>query len=159
MSVSKLTNAEARRLLDMTKRSLIAELNFPTRGDEKEFDVVGDTKKDIFAIKIYRGKIQPFKYNIGARIKKNGTMLLELHINPSNVHRNPDGEKICGSHWHIYTEEYGRTYAFPAEDVQEDAFVDNTIAFLTKFNVQIAITSWTPRGKNLGHGWSRRIYP
>ena len=40
MSVSKLTNAEARRLLDMTKRSLIAELNFPTRGDEKEFDVV-----------------------------------------------------------------------------------------------------------------------
>ena len=24
---------------------------------------------------------------------------------------------------------------------------------------QIAITSWTLRGKNLGHGWSRRIYP
>ena len=24
---------------------------------------------------------------------------------------------------------------------------------------QIAITSWTRRGKNLGHGWSRRIYP
>ena len=24
---------------------------------------------------------------------------------------------------------------------------------------QIAITSWTPRGKNFGHGWSRRIYP
>ena len=24
---------------------------------------------------------------------------------------------------------------------------------------QIAITSWTPRGKNLAHGWSRRIYP
>ena len=28
-----------------------------------------------------------------------------------------------------------------------------------KFVSQIAITSWTPRGKNLGHGWSRRIYP
>ena len=27
------------------------------------------------------------------------------------------------------------------------------------FESQIAITSWTPRGKNLGHGWSRRIYP
>ena len=24
---------------------------------------------------------------------------------------------------------------------------------------QIAITSWTRRGKNPGHGWSRRIYP
>jgi len=31
--------------------------------------------------------------------------------------------------------------------------------FMKKFLSQIAITSWTPRGKNLGHGWSRRIYP
>ena len=83
MSSNKLTDAEARQLLEMTKKSLVQEINFPTRGNEKEFDVVGDTKKDIFAIKIYRGKIQPFKYNIGARIKKNGTMLLELHISPS----------------------------------------------------------------------------
>lgn len=28
-----------------------------------------------------------------------------------------------------------------------------------KNGTQIAITSWTPRGKNLAHGWSRRIYP
>lgn len=139
VSVPILTNTEARRLLDMTKRSLIAELDFPTRvltrGNEKEFDVVGDTKKDIFTIKIYRGKIQRLKYNIGARIKKNGILLLELHINPSGVHANPDGEKIRGSHWHVYTEKYGRSYAFPAENIQEDAFIDNTITFLTKFNV------------------------
>ena len=30
---------------------------------------------------------------------------------------------------------------------------------LVIFSSQIAITSWTRRGKNLGHGWSRRIYP
>ena len=78
----------------MTKRSLIDGLSFPTRGGEKEFDVVGDTKKDVFAIKIYRGKIQPLKYNIGARIKKNGILLLELHINPSTVHPKPDGEMV-----------------------------------------------------------------
>jgi hypothetical protein len=47
MSVPKLINAEARRLLDMTKRSLIAELGFPVCGDEKEFNVIGDTKKDV----------------------------------------------------------------------------------------------------------------
>lgn len=35
-------------------------------------------------------------------------------------------------------------------------FLLKTIIF---FFSQIAITSWTPRGKNLGHGWSRRIYP
>lgn len=135
LSAQKLSDAEARQLLEMTKRSLIEEINFPTSGNAQEFDVVGDTKKDVFTINIFRGKIQPRKYNIGARIKKNGILLLELHINPTNVHINPDGEKLCSSHWHIYSEQYGRAYAFPADDIQDDAFVDNTISFLSKFNV------------------------
>jgi len=135
MSAEKLTQDEAKRLLEMVKRSLVAAIEFPSRGKTKEFDVVGDTKKDVFSINIYRAKIQPFKYNFGARIKKNGIMLLELHINQSAVHRNPDGEKLTGSHWHIYTEDYGRDYAFPADDVQSDLFVDNAIKFLEKFNV------------------------
>lgn len=135
MSADKLTQEEAQRLLEMIKRSLIDVISFPTRGTTKEFDVAGDTKADVFSINIYRAKIQPFKYNTGARIKKNGIMLLELHINPTTVHYNPDGEKITGSHWHIYREGFGRTYAFPADDIEEDKFVDNTIEFLKKFNV------------------------
>ena len=131
MSDTKLTNDEAKKLLEMIKRSLVAEVKFPERGGKIKFDVIGDTKKDTFTIDIYRGKINPYKYDMGALIKKNGTMLLQLHINPSN----PDGKKIVGNHWHIYTEEYGRSFAFPAEDISADKFVDNTIAFLTKFNV------------------------
>ena len=72
---------------------------------------------------------------MGARIKKDGILLLELHVNPGKVHPNPDGSKIIGSHWHIYTEEYGRQFAIPAEDVQSDNFVKNTLLFLEKFNV------------------------
>lgn len=72
---------------------------------------------------------------MGARIEKNGIMLLELHINPSNIHSNPDGEKITGSHWHIYSEEYGRLWAFPAENIESGEFVINTILFLKRFNV------------------------
>lgn len=135
MSIEKLTQEEAQRLLEMVKRSLISEINFPTRGTTKEFDVVGDTKADVFSINIFRAKISTFKYNIGARIKKNGIMLLELHINPTTVHSNPDGNKITGSHWHVYKEGFGRTYAFPADDIKAEKFVENTIAFLEKFNV------------------------
>ena len=62
-------------------------------------------------------------------------MLLELHISPSQVHINPDGTKITGSHWHIYTEEYGRAQAFPASEINEDTFVENTLKFLKQFNV------------------------
>ena len=135
MGTVKITQAEAERLLSMTKRSLVAEVKFPSLGKEEEFDLIGDTKKDIFAVNIFRGKINAFKYNIGARIKKNGILLLELHINPSNVHINPNGEKITGNHWHIYSEEYGRSWAFLAEDIDGDKFVENTIAFFVKFNV------------------------
>lgn len=67
--------------------------------------------------------------------KKDNTLLLELHISPGKVHPNPDGKKIIGSHWHIYSEEYGRRKAFPAEDINSENFVDNTIRFLEEFNV------------------------
>lgn len=135
MSVEKLTQEEADRLLNMLKKSLLNTINFPEKGNDIEFDLVGDTKKDMFTAKIYRGRINRKKYEISARIKKNNVLLLELHVSPNKVHPNPDGTKIVGSHWHIYTEEYGRKFAFPAEDIESDRFVDNTIMFLKKFNV------------------------
>ena len=131
----KISQKEADKLLSMLKHSLVSEIYFPSKGNSTEFNVIGDKKQDIFAINIFRGKINQLKYNIGARIIKNGILLLELHINPSNVHTNPDGEKIVGSHWHIYSEEYGRLWAFPTEDIKSELFIENTISFLNKFNV------------------------
>lgn len=89
----KLTQEEAEHLLDMAKKSLVEGITFPEKGHDIEFDVVGSEKKDLFATKIYRGKINPVKYEIGARIKKDGILLLELHVNPSTIHVNPDGKK------------------------------------------------------------------
>ncbi len=135
MSSAKMTTAEATKLIEMAKRALVAEINFPSRGTSKSFDVVGDTKADLFTVNIFRGRIPHTKCNFGARIKKNNVMLLELHISPTQVHVNPNGEKITGSHWHIYSEEYGRSQAFPATDISEESFVENTLSFLRKFNV------------------------
>lgn len=131
----KLTQKEAEELLCMLKKSLVSEFSFPLKGSSSEFDVVGIPRKEQFAIRIYRGKIDRLKYEIGARIKRDGILLLELHINPSRPHRNPDGEILTCSHWHVYSEEYGRRYAFPACDINSEDFIDNTLAFLKKFNV------------------------
>ena len=131
----KLTQEEAEHLLKMVKKALISELAFPEKGTSVEFDVEGDEKKDLFTTKIYRGKINHMKYQIGARIKKDGITLLELHINPGNTHINPDGAKIVGSHWHIYSEKYGRRQAVQAEDIQSDHFIENTLLFMKKFNI------------------------
>lgn len=78
----KLTQAEADELLSMLKYSLVNEITFPEKGNSTEFNVKGSFSKDLFAIRIYRGRINNNKYEIGARIKKNGILLLELHINP-----------------------------------------------------------------------------
>lgn len=131
----KLTQAEANRLINMLKTTLCKEITFPSRNSGTEFDVQGDTKQDIFTIKIFRSKIRHDKYTFGARIKKDGILLLELHVNPGNPHMNPDGTIITESHWHIYQEGYDRKFAFLAEDIVSDNFVENTILFFEKFNL------------------------
>ena len=70
----RLTQEEAEHLLSMLKKSLADEIAFPEKGASIEFDVVGSEKKDLFATRIYRGRINSTKYEIGARIKKDGIM-------------------------------------------------------------------------------------
>lgn len=135
IGLEKITQTEADAMLTMLKESLTQEITFPTSGQQLEFKVKGKINSNVFAINIYRGKIQKAKYNIGARIEVNGTMLLELHIGATNIHWNPDGEKIIGNHWHIFHNGLERKWAFSAEDIQSDMFVENTIMFLEKFNV------------------------
>lgn len=131
----KLTQNEADRLLKMLKKTLIAEIDFPDMNSSTEFDVQGDTKQDLFTIKIFRSKIKYNKYTFGAKIKKDSILLLELHINPSNPHSNPDGTKIVGSHWHIYKEGFDRKFAFPAVNINDDDFVINTLLFFDEFHL------------------------
>ena len=135
MNSEKLSENEARRLLTMLKNTVEGEIEFPRRGEKIKFHAEGDTKRDKFSLQIYHSNRNSEKYDFSALIKICDKPLLELHINPGAAHLNPDGEKIVGSHWHIYSEKYGRDMAFPAEDIQSDKFVENTILFLEKFNV------------------------
>ena len=61
--------------------------------------------------------------------------LLSLDIDDVAEHRNPDGQKISGSHWHIYTEEYNRALAFPAENIDSANFVENSLLYFRKINL------------------------
>ncbi|RHQ18729.1 hypothetical protein DW970_07825 [Clostridium sp. AM48-13] len=130
-----LTKEEATRLIKLTKQSLIDILSSPDPGANVEFDASHEDTGDLFTVKIYRGKINKNKYNYGARISKNGIILLELHINAGNIHVNPNGQKITGSHWHYYTQENGIKNAFPADDLDSNDFVKNTLLFLEEFHI------------------------
>lgn len=130
-----LTTDEAKRLIEIVKNALIDIISAPQPGTHFEFDATGEETKDLFTVDIFRGKINKNKYNYGARIKKNGIILLELHINAGNTHVNPDGEKIKGSHWHYYTQEEGLRNAFPSGNLDSQDFIENTLLFLEKFHV------------------------
>ena len=133
---NNLTQNEIEKLLNMLKYSLESEIMFPiTQGKRTKFEVIGDEKQNKFSIIIFRGRIHKIKYNIVAQIYNGNILLMELHIGSDLVHTNPDGEKIIGNHWHIFSEKYGRAYAFSAENIDSEKFVENTILFLDKFNV------------------------
>lgn len=61
MTSVKITQEEANKLLNMLKYSLASEINFPAIGTSTEFEVIGDRKQNVFAINIFRGKINRFK--------------------------------------------------------------------------------------------------
>ena len=135
MAQIRLKHEEIELLLTALKTSLINSIAFPIQGKCVDFMEKSITDGELFSIHIYRGKVNPQKYNICALIQKYNVPILELHIGPGNKHINPDGTIISGNHWHIYSETYGRAQAFPADDIYNDQFVSNTITFLDKFNV------------------------
>lgn len=131
----KLTTDEAKRPIEMLKETLTDNIHFPDKRQKEEFQVKGSSKHDIFTISIYRGAISATKYNFNAFIAKNGIMLLELHVGDTLQHMNPGGEKISGSHWHIYSEEFGRAFAYKACDINSSDFMSNTLLFFREFNI------------------------
>lgn len=135
MSDGKITQEELEDLLEMLKRSLVESIILPEVGEKIKFDVESCASKEPFKIQVYRSKMRKDKYELCGLVAKNNIPLLELHINPTKKHQNPDGTMIEVSHWHIFTEEYGRKMAFPAEELESEDFVKNTIKFLERFNV------------------------
>ena len=59
---------------------------------------------------------------------------MRLDVNPTGVHTNPDGEKINGTHLHIYTEDYDERYAIEFDTENKDLF-ELCFTFFKKFNI------------------------
>ena len=132
-----LTQEDAEILLKALKESLIDFFSLPDNGKSSEFKVKSNSPVEVFAIYLYKGNMGR-KQNIEARISKNNVRLLALHINATNRHYNPPefgGELITGSHWHIYREGFDLKFAYPACDIFNDGFVENTLAFFKEFNI------------------------
>jgi len=130
----KLTQKEADMLIDMLKKTVEKEITFPELKGRVEFDVQGVRKEDVFAVNISRKGINASGASYQGRVRASGSILMRLDINPASVHINPDGEKITGTHLHIYTEEYDMSMAVPF-DIENKDLYQLCRVFLEKFNV------------------------
>ena len=134
--MSKLTNVEARILIEMMKRKVEEQtFTFPEEKGSIVFDVIGDRRSDEFIINFHRGGKKFEKMTYQGRLKTKDIVLMRLDINPTGMHKNPDSdEEIIGSHIHIYDEKHGDKFAFPF-DVNDKNLYELCFTFFEKFNI------------------------
>ena len=132
----KLTQAEADMLIDMLKKVVKKHtLKFPSAKGKLSFDVIGERRTDKFVVNIDRKGLNAQGCTYQGRIKSNNFILLRLDINPTAVHPNPSsGEKIHGSHLHIYTEDHEMREAIPFDTEGKDLY-ELCFTFFKRFNI------------------------
>jgi len=131
---TKLTQKEADMLIDMLKKTVEKQIQFPHSKGRVEFDVLGDRREDVFVINISRKGINSKGASYQGRVRASGVILLRLDVNPTAIHTNPDGEKVSGTHLHIYTEGHDMTYAMPF-DAGNNNLNELCYAFFDRFHV------------------------
>ena len=133
--MQKLTTEEAKDLIEMLKKYADKKrLDFPSPGNRIQFSVIGDTNQDRFAVNVYRQRINSEGCTFQGRTESDNIVLMRLDVNPTGVHTNPDGEKINGTHLHIYTEDYDERYAIEFDTENKDLF-ELCFTFFKKFNI------------------------
>ena len=68
------------------------------------------------------------------RVRTSCIILMRLDVNPTQPHINPDGQKIMGTHLHIYTENNDMTCAVPF-DINNSDLYQLCFAFFERFNI------------------------
>ena len=130
----RLTQKEADTLIEMLKKTVKKEITFPITKGRVEFDVLGDRKEDVFAVNISRKGINAAGATYQGRVRTSGAILMRLDVNPTTAHCNPDGEKINGTHLHIYTEEHDMSVAMPF-DIENKDLYELCYSFFERFRI------------------------
>lgn len=109
------------------------DIYIPLAGKKELIEAISVFENEVFTNSMFRGRHEPSKLSLHAMYNSTNTPLLRLDIN-AGIHTNPDGEKIEGSHLHLYKDGFEIQYAIPF-DVTSDDLVAATKGFMVRFNV------------------------
>ena len=111
-----LTQTEADTLIAMRKRFLNPHTISLPPGVNETHELIGDEQREIFLLDLWRGIMRLSKYKMQTRGRIT-VVLVRLDINGA-PHTNPDGQKIDGTHIHIYREGFDDKWAFPVNSAE-----------------------------------------
>lgn len=109
--MADLTDAEAKRLLELLKRFEKSSDHQLPRARKTQCKLISTDGKESFILDIGRGTIEHARAKYQMRGRGESILArLDLHGAP---HRNPDGESVECPHIHIYREGYADKWAYP----------------------------------------------
>lgn len=116
-----LTQSEADALIAMEKRLVRRVTISMPPGVDTTHQLVGSDERERFLLDLRRGAIRVSKVNLQTR-GRNVVVLVRLDVDGA-PHTNPDGQRISGTHLHVYREEFEDKWAFPLNPAE---FADTT---------------------------------
>jgi len=106
---------EAEELIEIEKRYTGSDpVEYPGAGENLQMKCLSPDEAERFHLDVYRGRIELKKVCHNLRVRT-AVPLLRLDLNGC-PHRNPDGEKVEGTHLHVYKEGYGDAWAYEVPD-------------------------------------------
>ncbi len=108
-----LTQTEADALISMEKTFLRPVTISLPPGADQTHELIGDDKRERFLLDLWRGTLRLSKVKYQTRGRKI-IVLVRLDIDGA-PHTNPDGNKLGGTHIHLYREGYEDKWAHPLD--------------------------------------------
>lgn len=109
-----LTQTEADQFIQMVKHFVRApaSITIPPGADDT-YDLAGLDDRESFLLDIWRGTLRLTKLKFQNRVRT-AIVLVRLDVDGA-PHTNPDGQRLAGTHLHLFREGYDDRWAYPVD--------------------------------------------
>ena len=109
-----LTQAEAEQFMQMAKHFLRppATITIPPGADDS-YELTCPNDRERFLLDVWRGTLRLSKLKFQNRVQS-VVVLVRLDVDGA-PHTNPDGERLMGTHLHLFKEGYDDRWAYPVD--------------------------------------------
>lgn len=109
-----LTQAEANQFMQMAKHFVLApaSISIPP-GTDVTYELASLDNREKFLLDVWRGTLRLTKLRFQSRVR---TIVVLVRLDVDGApHTNPDGQKLTGTHLHLFREGYEDKWAYPVD--------------------------------------------